>query len=325
MTRKEPIAIIVNKRSRGGQGEEIFRKVLKVLDREEIPYSAHETRRKGDGAQLARTLCKSTFRSADDRVLNLIVIGGDGTINETVNGITDFSRVRMGVIETGSGNDFARELKIAGDPEVLAERILRDIEQHADPVCIDLGQVRYGEGKSRLYCISSGMGMDALATKLADRSRWKKVLNRLHMGNLIYILVTIKALFTMKTSPMTMDADGQESSCSKMIFTAFMNCKAEGGGIQMAPKADPTDGKLSLCLVKDVPKWKTFFYLPLLAMARHEKLKCFHFQNAAAVRIQLKHPMALHTDGEYLGDYKQAAFTCLPGQLRMIGLAEHDR
>lgn len=315
----ETISIIVNKKSRGGRGAEIFREIEAELKNRGVRYDARETLRTGDGIRLAATICKSTFTGRDEAVLNLIVIGGDGTINEVVNGITDISRVRLGVIPTGSGNDFAREIGLSGTPVERIRAILSDLEEGRISRVLDMGQVHYGKGKTRKYCCSCGLGMDAMSCKLVERSRLKKVLNALHIGSAIYVLETVKALFTMQTAQATVSYNGKEETYDKMIFTSPMNFKAEGGGVRMCPQADPCDGLLSVCLVNDVPKWKTFFLLIRLAMAKHEKLRCFHFMNTSHYEVRLNVPMCLHTDGEYIGDYSRLSFECLPAALHMIG------
>ncbi len=316
----EAVSIILNRHSRSGRGAEIFQQAEKELKRRGIRYAVHETRRAGDATQLAKTLCKSTFGDDPSRMLNLIVIGGDGTINETINGLTDLSRVRFGLIPTGSGNDFAREMQTLPSAEACMAAILDDLESGREPDRIDVGCVSYGDDRKRRFCISSGIGMDAMATKLADRSPLKKVLNKLHLGSAIYVIETIRALFTMDTAHLDLEMGDTVIGFDKLIFTAAMNCKAEGGGVKMVPKADARDGLLSVCVVNDVPKWKTFFLLIRLAMARHESLKCFHFYDTEKVTIRLDHPMTLHTDGEYLGDFAEVSYEALPGALQMIGL-----
>jgi diacylglycerol kinase family enzyme len=103
-----------------------------------------------------------------------------------------------------------------------------------------------------------------------------------------------------------------------MIFTAAMNLRAEGGGVPMAPSADPTDGKLSVCSAYGIPKWRTFFCLPLLVAAKHEKLKAFQLMNCKSVHMRLSKPMIIHADGEYCGESAEVTFTCLPQKLKML-------
>ena len=101
----------------------------------------------------------------------LLVVGGDGTINEVLNGITDFDKVRFGVIPTGSGNDFGRNLKLPKTPKESLREICACIrkDQRGEALYrIDLGQVSWeGCEKPRIFGISSGLGLDALVCKKA--------------------------------------------------------------------------------------------------------------------------------------------------------------
>ena len=97
-----------------------------------------------------------------------------------------------------------------------------------------------------------------------------------------------------------------------------MNFKAEGGGVPMAPKADATDGKLSICSVHGIPKWRTFLCLPFLVAAKHTGIRGFDIDDCGTCEVRLKDPMVLHADGEYCGDVTKLQFRCLPGMLRVM-------
>jgi diacylglycerol kinase family enzyme len=97
-----------------------------------------------------------------------------------------------------------------------------------------------------------------------------------------------------------------------------MNFRAEGGGVPMAPKADATDGKLSVCSVYGVPKWRTFFCLPFLATGTHTWIHGFDISDTATCHIHLSHPMTVHADGEYCGELADLTFRCIPKSLRVL-------
>ena len=112
-------------------------------------------------------------------------MAGDGTANEVINGITDFARVRFGMIPTGSGNDLARGLGIQGSPAECLERILACLED-GDNACvtIDLGQVSWeGGAKPAAFCdqLRRGLGRTCLP-KMALKSRIKDFLNKIYFG-----------------------------------------------------------------------------------------------------------------------------------------------
>ena len=184
---------IVNTQARTGNAAHVWNEVKLVLKKEAVTYKAFETSFEGHATELARRLTEN----ASD-VIDIIILGGDGTINEVVNGIVDFNKVRLGVIPTGTGNDFARNLGIKG----TTEEIIRDILCGSKNVRLDIGAVNWGATPNqhrRLFTISSGFGLDALVCKKMLTSRVKKLLNSIHMGKLAYLVLTVQSLFSMKT------------------------------------------------------------------------------------------------------------------------------
>ena len=301
---------IVNPKSRTGKGLEIWRRVKAYLKEQCISYRALATEYEGHGTILAEQLCEGV----KDRV-KLVVIGGDGTINEVINGITDFSKINLGVIPTGSGNDFARGLGIKGDPIEQLKKLVNSQETEN----IDIGKVSFSKGEyPRYFAISSGVGLDAIVCKKALTSKLKKFLNKIHLGKLTYLILTVQTLFSMTTADMKVKIDGEVRGLNKVIFVAAMNFRAEGGGVPMAPKADAKDGLLSVCMVHGIPKWRTFFCLPLLCLAKHEKIKGFEIVNCKKCQIEISESMVLHSDGEYCDDVSTVTFECIPDKLHII-------
>lgn len=183
---------IVNEHSRSGKGAEIWREVEAVLKERKISYQAYKTEYEGHAFQLSHDICE-----LQEEDIRLIVLGGDGSANEVLNGMTHFEKVKFGVIPTGSGNDLARGLGIKGSPTEQLEAILSCEKEFV----MDLGEVSWNGGKKpRLFAISAGTGLDALVCKKALKSALKDFLNKIHLGKLTYILLTIESLFTMETT-----------------------------------------------------------------------------------------------------------------------------
>ena len=187
-----------------------------------------------------------------------------------------------------------------------------------DTWCMDLGEVSFGEEK-RLFAISAGIGLDALVCKKALKSKIKDLLNKIRLGKLTYLVLTVQSLFTMQTADAELIFDQEEGLQKRgMIFTAAMNFKAEGGGVPMAPAASARDGKLSFCEAAGIPKWRTFLCLPFLVAAKHTSIKGFSVTDAKECTIRLNRPMVVHADGEYCGEVAKVHFRCLPGKLRVL-------
>ena len=305
------IYFIVNEHSRSGKGADVWKQLEELLKKEEVPYQARRTEYAGHAVQIAEEIS-----SLEDEEMKLVAVGGDGTINEVVNGIVDFEKIQFGAIPTGSGNDFARGLGILETPQEILLRLL----ESKGTKRIDIGSVSWeGCEKPRLFLISSGVGMDALVCKKALTSKLKKILNRLHLGKLTYLLITIQTILSMQTADTRVVIDQNRKTLYKnQIFSAAMNFRAEGGGIPMAPDADAQDGLLSVCTIHGIPKLLTFFVLPFLVAAKHERFRGVKIENCTACDLYMNKPLVLHTDGEYCGDVTEAHFKCLPGKLRIL-------
>ena len=288
--------------------------VEKVLNENHIAYKAANTEADNGASSLVRRIL-----ALEGGVINLVVVGGDGTINEVLNGIPleDFDRIRFGVIPTGSGNDFARGASLPRhDPEKALMRILNATGGKT----LDLGLVTMPDVKrSRVFAISSGMGLDAIVGVKASTTRLKKALNRLHLGKFTYIIYTVQTLFTLPSGhyKVTFD-DGEIYEFDKLIFLACMNFRAEGGGVPMAPKAKSDDGKLSVCLAAGISNFMAFVKFPFLVAGKHGSLKGFLLKDCTALDIEGEKTTTVHTDGEFAGKVRRVHYECLRAKLHML-------
>lgn len=311
---------IVNTKSRSGKSLTIWKNVKKVLKDMNVEFKAYETKYAGHASKLASDICNK-----EDDEKCIIIVGGDGTINEVVNGINDsgiegLDKVKVGLIPAGSGNDFARGLGIKDNETKIIGEIIDN--KHSEVLKkIDIGRVCYKEDgieKSRLFAISSGIGLDAIVCKKTIDSKLKDFLNKIKLGKLTYILLTIETLFSMTTFVADVKVKNEKFSLNKVIFMANMNVRAEGGGVPMAPGAKSYDGKLSMCMASGIPKWRTFFCLPLLALAKHERIKGFRIIENEECEIVTDKAVVLHADGEYLADTNEVKYLCLKEKLCIL-------
>lgn len=301
------LQFIVNTHSRTGRAEQIWNSLEAILRQRGVHYEAHITMHVHHATELAAEL------TAGDDTVYLVVCGGDGTVNEVLNGIRDLSHVLFGYIPLGSANDFARGLGMTDTPEVILQKLLDSQEENR----IDIGVVAWREG-SRRFVISAGAGIDAMVCRRALTSKLKVFLNRLHLGSLTYGLLTVSSLFRAPfVNGKVITADGGEYPLPRAIFAAAMNFSCEGGGVPMAPRASATDGLLSTCCVYGIPKILCLFYFPSLLAGKHEKIKGFDVIDTEEIRIVFDKPMVVHADGEDCGDQSEVTFTAVPKALRM--------
>lgn len=305
---------IVNETSRSGKTRQIWKDIQQSLIKADVSYEYMITQ----GRDHATKLASEISQRLEDNIC-IVVIGGDGTMNEVINGIADFDKVRFGIIPTGSGNDFGGGLDLPKSPEENLQRIISSYKAGEDSYrAVDIGLVRWGQNQKKLFGISSGIGLDAIVCRKALSSKLKNVLNKLGLGSLTYVLLTIITLFSMKTADFEISYDNNKSTLKKTIFAAAMNLRAEGGGVPMAPDANPYDGKLSISSASGIPKWVTFLCLPFLVAGKHTHIKGFNLVSCREASIHSSQKMTLHADGEYVADVTDLTFGVYPQKLRLM-------
>lgn len=303
---------IINPKSSSGKGIRYWWLVKSELDTRQIAYAAYFTKQEGHAIELAEQIC-SKFSG----IKNIVVLGGDGTLNEVINGITDFDQVILGYIPSGSSNDLARSLQIPKDPLKALENVLKPTRYQY----LDYGVISFqdAEIKPRRFCCSSGMGYDAAVCVEVQASPLKKRLNRFGAGKLIYLSIAMKQLFTIKPMDVTILVDGiKKDTFEKALLVSGMIHKYEGGGCMMAPEADPTDGKLSVCLVHGLSRIKSLFLLPTLLFGKHVFFKGIESFHCKDIEIIANREAAVHTDGETPAFSSHIHVSCVQGKIRMI-------
>lgn len=320
--------VIVNPASKSGRGADIWNRIELILNERSIEYKVFFSKEAGHVIKLVQELSASLLESGSAEPLKLIVLGGDGTMNETLQGISDFDRVEVGYIPTGSSNDLARDLKIPADPGAALERILSCRE----PVPMDIGRLVYhqaGEQTStfsneegvnqRYFIVSSGIGFDAAVCEEALTSKFKKVLNKIGLGKLTYLIIALKQLIKAKkiTCDFTLD-DNRTIHMSKFLFVACMNHQYEGGGFKFCPDADYRDGILDICAVGNIPKWLVLLALPTAFKGNHFRFQGIDRYAASKIHLETSSPLWVHTDGEVSQKSSSITLTCLKEKLMFL-------
>lgn len=307
------ITFIVNEASGRGRGGKIWRALRREMLEQELPFRAWCTRSPGEATALAQLACQDA-----QELQKLVVVGGDGTVNEVLNGISDFAQIALGVVPIGSGNDFARGLALPRNPNAALARILAADGRRR----IDLGTVRIGDGAPRRFGISAGIGMDAWVCAQVDASRAKSGLNRLGLGSFSYGLMTLSAAWNLETAngnvTFTTPYGRHRQDLSNLIFLACMNFPWEGGGVPIAPEASAVDGCFSVCFAENLGRSQVFAKLPLLALGRHPHTEGVTLLKASRVEVQLEMPLYVHADGEVPGRVRRVTFDVLPQKLRVL-------
>ncbi|MDO4470708.1 MAG: diacylglycerol kinase family lipid kinase [Bacillota bacterium] len=284
---------IINPHSKSGYGMSIWKKAEAILKEREVAYEARFTEYTGHAKKLAEQIARLS------RPCTLSVLGGDGTLNEVINGLaeTDFSHITLGYIPTGSGNDFARALNLSCDVEKCIEAILAP----SQCIAVDIGLARTQEN-SRYFLVSSGIGYDADICRNVMVSPLKKAMNKIHLGKLTYVLIALKLLILYKACPVSVRMDKKETaSLSKFFFITGMNMPYEGGGVKFCPKADFQDSLLDICMIGNLSKLKILALFPTAFVGKHGHFQGVTLAKCKRIDISSKSPLPVHCDGESLG------------------------
>ena len=302
---------IVNLNSRTGKARKIWEDLRAELDRREVMYALHETKYAGHAIEISRRLVRD-----EEAPVKIVVLGGDGTFNEVINGARDFDKIEIGYIPTGSGNDLARGLELSPDP---MENLIKILESK-ECMKMDLGCLSWDEGESKKYfAVSTGVGVDADVCRRALSSTLKKVLNAIGLGKLTYAILTLISLFAMPPMNAHIVTDGEDHGIKdKITFIAIMNHKCEGGGVPMSPVADAMDGKLSMCCIHGLSRFGALGAFPSLLAAKHMTNKAFFGPDFKEADIVLKTPHVWHTDGEMCSYNTKMHIECLPGAISIM-------
>lgn len=320
--------IIVNPASRSGRGLKIYRQAEQLLKEKNIEFKALFSQKAGDVCTLVRDLCLTLLPETSGDMLKLIIVGGDGTFNEALQGVTDFDRVQLGYIPTGSSNDLARDLQF---PKKLPE-LLDQILSCTEPFRMDLGCVTYHsvpapleplyeghDALTRRFAVSCGIGYDAAICEEALSSGLKKVLNRIGLGKLIYVAIALKQLIMTKRGNCTITLDEQEPfELKDFLFIASMIHRYEGGGFMFCPKADHTDGSLDICAVGPIAKPVILMALPSALKGQHYKFPHIYPYRTSRIRIDADRDFWVQTDGEVATKSKSVTIRCLQNRIQLL-------
>ena len=284
--------VIVNPVSGGGKGLEAFPKISHLLRENGIEHDPAFTEYRYHATELTVEAINSGYRK-------IIVVGGDGTLNEVVNGLfiqkqCEPKDILLAVIAVGTGNDWVRTF---GTPRNYTAAI-RAIKE-GGTFLQDVGKVTYTESKveqSRYIANVAGLGFDADVIEIFNHLKHKG-----YKGKWLYIYSLLKGYLKLKPFGVRIEVDGKEVYHNLLFSIAVGICKYNGGGIQQLPKAVADDGLLDVTLIKPLHWWHVVFRARRLFNG--EIYSIGHIQHAQGkrVRIEASPNILLETDGELHG------------------------
>ena len=237
--------VIVNPNAGNKKGEKDWPEISQLLENSELKTTVFFTEYKLHAVELTR-------KGIEEGFTNIIVVGGDGTLNEVLNGITSqektaIGEIKVGMIMIGTGNDWGRTFNIPLKYDKAIELI-----QRGKTFFQDIASVTYPENdsKAKRYFINmAGLGFDGL---VADKTNQMK--QRGKGGTMAYIINLLLGLFEYKSKKINVSIDGEKVLSGKIFSMIVGIGQYNGGGMMQAPNAVPDDGQFEITIFKSVSK-----------------------------------------------------------------------
>lgn len=277
--------------------------IMRLLKSLGLRFEHDVTEAPGHAIELAKSAVKKGYKL-------VVSVGGDGTINEVVNGLHDSgsaAEVTLGIVSTGTGSDYIRTLGIPRAYPEACQCLL-----NSKKLTVDVGVVEYSSGGQvvkRLFVNFAGLGFDAEIVKATTQKF--KILS----STPAYLLGLLTTLITYRNKKISLVVDGE--ALEQKICTVLMsNGKYGGGGMFAAPGADLTDGLLDVLTIGDLSKPDLLWSLPRVYRGTHLTHPKVTLKKAKEIEIKSASPMTIQADGELLGELP-ARFYILPAALNI--------
>ncbi|MCK5135152.1 MAG: diacylglycerol kinase family lipid kinase [Bacteroidales bacterium] len=298
---------IVNRTAGGGKTERDWPVINQLLEKHGIRFEPCFTNRRLHASIIARN-------KIDEGYSKIIIVGGDGTMNEVINGVFAQNRIHttevmLGMISVGTGNDWARMFNIPAD----YEKAILTIKQQKTFIQ-DAGLVNYRKNDKewkRYFINIAGMGFGARVVERSNRMKDKgKSGPLLYFYNIFFSLIRYRALNA------EIDIDGK--TIDRSIFSMNVGiCMYNGGGMMPVPHAIADDGLYSITLIKKIGKLNVLANMKRLyngSIIMHSKVETY---TARSVQIDGPARLQIETDGESLG-HGPMRFQIIPKSVRVI-------
>jgi len=286
--------------------------VARALDAAGLAYRVSLTEGASTAAPLAR-------RALDDGARLVVAVGGDGTLHEVVNGLLEGRErlddaVAVGLIPAGRGSDYARGLGLRREPSALVARIAAALD--GDPSAtrrVDVGEVRYGQaGSLRRFINAAGMGFSPFVARRTARLPAG--------GPYLYTVAAIATIIDWRDRRLELRWDDGQITEQALESLELLLGPYEGGGMLVAPDADPTDGQLDVLVLGAVSRLEMLTFAWRVRSGRHLSSPAVAIRRCTSLSVRAvdgRGPVHLQADGELLGT-DPCDFRILPAALRFV-------
>lgn len=283
---------IVNPVAGLGNAKELFNtKILSYMKKREIDYRIHITTGVGDAKNAVEHFYKK--RQDNNEILRFYACGGDGTLNEVVNGAVGKENVQIACMPAGSGNDFIRNF---GDEDIFKDikaQLNANVKKVDCILCtLDDKQEKYGINLINI-------GADCIATRYKQSVKAKFL-----KGATAYIYGAVRAFIELASIPVSICIDEKESLQEDITLLAIGNGSTYGGGFKPTPNAIVDDGILDICMVKHINRIQFLNLVGAYKKGEHINVKSgkdvISYKLAKKLELKSKDEIDITIDGEML-------------------------
>lgn len=300
--------VIVNPISGGGKGLTDFPQISHLLRESGINHDPVFTEHRYHATELTVEAVNRGYR-------RIIIVGGDGTLNEVVNGLfiqkqCEPKEILLAVIAVGTGNDWVRTF---GTPRnyTMVVRAIKEGHSYLQ----DVGKITFTESKveqTRYMANVAGLGFDAYVIQIFNHLKLKG-----RTGRWLYLYSLLRGYFSAKPAGATIELDGKVIY-NKLLFSLAVGiCRYNGGGIQQLPRAVANDGLLDLTIIRPVHWWHVIFRAKRLFNGNIYSIGHVEHAQGKVVKITSAPTMPLETDGELQGG-TPVTISVVPQAIRIV-------
>lgn len=290
------IHLLVNLKSGTDRGEKALKQIETALKNEEINYDVHISNYPGQLVPIA-TKIANEISSRNEYV---IVIGGDGSLNQALNGVKNSTHPNtpLAYFPAGTGNDFARAAQLETNPL----KLIKNLKEQPTVTEVDCGKYHdLIKGETKYFVNNLGIGFDAYVVNKTNHSKLKTKFNEINLGNLTYGINIVQALKGQDNFKVSVSTNGHTSYYEHAYLVTTTNHPYFGGGVPILPIANIHNHQLDIAIVEK-PNLAKFIYLfsRLLINGSHMKSKQFHYFESSAIEVKTYDSEYGQLDGEEL-------------------------
>lgn len=313
MSTKNRWLAIVNPKAGSGKGETDWPRIKHLLEEKGVDFEYKFTERKYHAVELAVWAINNSYKK-------LLIIGGDGTLNEAVNGLFIQKNVSpkdilIGVIGVGTGNDWQRTYSL---PKSYTDKV--EAIKKSKSFLQDVGVVKFFESRveqTRYFANAAGLGFDAAVVQKTN-----KLKENGRRGKLLYIFSLLKTLVRYKSSLVSISIDKQKVGGTIFSITLGIG-KYNGGGMMPTPHAKPDDGLFDITVIRNISRSGVLRNLGRLyngSILNHPNISGFQGKE---IIVSSRPPVNLEVDGESLGT-SPFSFNIIPKCIKVVVGADFE-